>query len=76
MNELKKITDKNSILFVKIPSIENYKLTPASILTPQTPTTNEYNKFMESMQITNKQMNVNLLKYLQQQSLHQMNQLI
>jgi hypothetical protein len=75
LNELKDIIDRNSIFFVKMPSIENYKLT-TSLLAPQTPTTNEYNKFMESLQITNKQINLNLLKYLQQQSLHQTNQLI
>ena len=80
MNELKKVFDKNSVFFVKIPSIDNYKyLNPssssASLLATQTPTTNEYNKFFESIQ-TNKNLNLNFLKYLQQQSITQSNQLI
>ncbi len=81
MTELKKIFKKNSVFFVKIPSPENYKfINPSSsstqaLLAPKTPTTTEYNKFIESIQ-NSKQINLNLLKYLQQQSLNQTNQLI
>ena len=74
LNELKNIFNKNSVFFIKIPSIENFK-SPASSLGLQTPTTNEYAKFLESIQ-NNKMLNVNLMKYLQQQSLNQANQLI